>query len=67
MTLDNSNIWTATNKVLTKINIILLQLAAMSPLDNKQIETKKIPIVLNILVLFILLFIVSILLYGAFK
>jgi hypothetical protein len=67
MTLDNYNIWTATNKVLTRINIYLLQLAVMSPLDIKQMETKKIPIVFNVLLLLVLVFIVSVIFYGAFK
>lgn len=67
MTLDIRNIWNSVNKVLTVINVLLLGLILMSPFDFKKAKETKIPVVFNILLLAILLFIVFALTYGAYR
>lgn len=67
MTLGFKTIWLKTNNVLTAINMFLVAFILLGSGQRTKLHDRKIPIALNIILLFILGFILFALTYGAYR
>lgn len=67
MTLGLKTIWLKTNRVLTSINMFLVAFILLGGGRVTKIHERKIPVALNIILLFIFGFILFALTYGAYR
>lgn len=64
MTLEIKHIWNAINRVLTIINLSLLMVLTGQGLNYEEVKGKTVPVYLNVALLLVLGFVVSVTIYG---
>ncbi|MDX5436247.1 MAG: hypothetical protein LPK03_03595 [Pontibacter sp.] len=67
MILDIKNTWNGLNRVLTIINLVLLMVLTAQGFDYKKVKGKTIPVYLNVALLLVLGFVVSVTIYGLLR
>ncbi|SIT89527.1 hypothetical protein [Pontibacter indicus] len=64
MTLEIKHTWNAINKVLTIINLSLLMVLTGQGFNYEEVKGKAVPVYLNVALLLVLGFVVSVTIYG---
>ncbi|WP_299989818.1 hypothetical protein [uncultured Pontibacter sp.] len=67
MTLEIKNTWNSLNRVLTIINLVLLMVLTAQGFDYKKVKGKTVPVYLNVALLLVLGFAVSVTIYGLLR
>ncbi|PKV67166.1 hypothetical protein [Pontibacter ramchanderi] len=67
MTLEIKNTWIGLNRVLTIINLVLLMVLTAQGFDYTKVKGKTVPVYLNVALLLVLSFAVSVTIYGLFR
>jgi hypothetical protein len=67
MTISLKNTWNTLNKYLSIINGFIWGLTMWDAYAIQKAKTRKIPLVLNVLLFFVLLFLAFVMTYGAYR
>ena len=67
MTLEIKKTWSTINRVLTIINLVLLMVLTAQGFDYKKVKGKTIPVYLNVALLLVLGFVVTVTVYGLLR